>query len=144
MVTEHPLSFGSLLKRYRLAAQLTQEELAERARLSARAVSDLERGMRRTPYRGTVEQLADALELEAAERSDLAAAARRTKGSIEPASEVPAAPPRLTNLGPEPTSFIGRQREIAAISALLVQPAVRLVTLTGPGGIGKTRLALHL
>ncbi|MEZ4505707.1 MAG: AAA family ATPase [Thermomicrobiales bacterium] len=41
------------------------------------------------------------------------------------------------------TSFIGRERELASILAMLRQPAVQLITLTGPGGVGKTRLAEH-
>src|SRR5689334_8232905 len=41
------------------------------------------------------------------------------------------------------TSFIGREREVAAIVAALVCPDVRLLTLTGPGGVGTTRLALR-
>jgi predicted ATPase len=112
--------------------------------LSARAVSDLERGARRNPYRDTVQQLADALDLGEDDRAAFAAAARRTASGIEAPVGVPAASGPPTNLLPEPTSFIGRQREIAAISELLAQPAVRLVTLTGPGGIGKTRAAVHL
>src|SRR5579872_2362006 len=56
-------SFGELLRRFRLVAGLSQEALAERSRLSARAISDLERGARRLPYRETVRQLATALNL---------------------------------------------------------------------------------
>ncbi|MCC7103813.1 MAG: adenylate/guanylate cyclase domain-containing protein [Chloroflexi bacterium] len=50
---------------------------------------------------------------------------------------------RLTNLPVPPTTFIGRERELAEISDLLVQDDVRLLTLAGPGGIGKTRLAVE-
>jgi Mrp family chromosome partitioning ATPase len=91
-----------------------------------------------------VQQLADALDLGEDDRAAFAAAARRIVAGIEAPLEVAAAPSPPTNLSPEPTSFIGRQREIAAISELLAQPVVRLVTLTGPGGIGKTRVAVHL
>jgi transcriptional regulator with XRE-family HTH domain len=65
---DHPL-FGDLLRRHRLAAGLTQEELAERASLSRRGISDLERGARSHPYRETVRVLADALGLAGGERS---------------------------------------------------------------------------
>src|SRR5205085_4055901 len=70
------MSFGDLLRRYRVAAGLSQEALAERARMSARAISDLERGVHRLPYKDTVAQLAAALDLEASERGLLEAAAR--------------------------------------------------------------------
>ena len=53
-------------------------------------------------------------------------------------------PPRLSNLPTQRTAFIGRDREVAAVSELLVREDVQLVTLTGPGGIGKTRLALQV
>jgi non-specific serine/threonine protein kinase len=68
--------FGALLRAYRLAAGLSQEELAERARLGRRTISDLERGVSTAPYRGTVELLADALALAPAERETFAATAR--------------------------------------------------------------------
>src|SRR5204862_7780375 len=72
-------AFGELLRGHRAAAGLSQEQLAERAGLSARAVSDLERGARRAPYPHTVAQLAAALGLAAAERARLEAAIRRRR-----------------------------------------------------------------
>src|SRR5947209_15677236 len=116
MVTTHSSAFGSLLKGYRIAAGLTQEELAERARLSARAVSDLERGARRAPYRDTVQQLAEALALNDDERAALEAAARGRAESAESSpgeQDVSLSP---TNLLDEPTPFIGRAREIEQIA----------------------------
>jgi len=56
----------------------------------------------------------------------------------------PAAPPRnLDGLPAASTPIVGRSLELAAVSALLERPDTRLVTLTGPGGTGKTRLALE-
>jgi predicted ATPase/DNA-binding XRE family transcriptional regulator len=136
-MTDFPSTFGTLLRRYRTLIGLTQEELAERARISVRAVSDLERGVRRSPYRGTVHQLAEALELQEGERDALFAAAERPVGgrsATEPAGDAP----------DEPTAFIGRERELGEVSALVQRPGMRLVTLTGPGGIGKSRLALQV
>ena len=69
--------FGELLRRYRLVAGVTQQELSERAGISLRAISDLERGVRRAPYPATVRRLADALRLSAEARAALAAAGRR-------------------------------------------------------------------
>jgi transcriptional regulator with XRE-family HTH domain len=56
-------AFGDLVRRARVAAGLSQEELAERAGISAHAVSDLERGLYRAPHRDTVERLGTALRL---------------------------------------------------------------------------------
>jgi len=77
MTTSPSLTFGELLKRYRVAAGLTQEELAERARVSPRTISDLERGVTNWPYRDTVGLLAAALNLTAEERSALDTTRRR-------------------------------------------------------------------
>ncbi len=73
-------SFGALLKRYRVAAGLSQEALAERARLSARAISALERGLRQAPYRNTVGLLVQALGLSKQEATALEATVPRRRG----------------------------------------------------------------
>jgi transcriptional regulator with XRE-family HTH domain len=69
--------FGALLKRYRDAAGLTQEELAERAHISPQAISQLERGVRQTPYPATARLLAEALALAAEDRAAFLACAGR-------------------------------------------------------------------
>jgi predicted ATPase/transcriptional regulator with XRE-family HTH domain len=143
MSTVRTTSFGDLLRRLRVAAGLTQEELAERAGLSRRGITDLERGARRTPHRETLGLLANALGLEGNDRTAFVATARR-------GSRAPAAPPRGTldthqhNLPVQPTSLLGREEQVAALTALLRRTDVGLVTLTGPGGIGKTRLAIEV
>jgi transcriptional regulator with XRE-family HTH domain len=131
-------SFGELLRGYRAAAGLSQEQLAERAGLSARAVSDLERGAHRAPYLHTIAQLATALGLGAVERADLEAAVRRRRAP-RASTDAPALAPRYT-LPMQLTSFVGREREVAGVIELL--DGARLVTLAGAGGSGKTRLAL--
>ena len=78
MATDGPCAFGEALRRHRLSAGLSQEELAERAGLSRRGISDLERGTRRAPYPATVRRLAEALSLGEAERAALHVAARGT------------------------------------------------------------------
>ncbi len=123
-------TFGEQLRRLRQAAQLSQEELAEKAGLSRRGIQDLERGARRLPHPSTVDRLAQALGLDPHDRAALGVAKRRG---------VPA--PTPNNLPTPLTSFIGRQREQEVVRQRLTN--ARLVTLTGPGGIGKTRLALH-
>src|SRR5215831_18036618 len=128
-------SFGDLLATYRAAAGLTQEELAGRAGLSVDAVSLLERGARSSPRPRTVRLLADALGLGARERDAFAAAVRRRR----PAAGLRTAPDLLL----PSTPFVGRQDELARIAGLLARPDVRLLTLTGSPGAGKTRLALE-
>jgi transcriptional regulator with XRE-family HTH domain len=65
-----------------VAAGLSQEELAERAHLSQRTISDLERGVTTAPYRDTVAQLAAALELAASDRAALEDAVHRARASL--------------------------------------------------------------
>jgi predicted ATPase/DNA-binding XRE family transcriptional regulator len=137
-------SFAQLLKSYRHAAGLTQEELAERAGLSARSISDLERGVKLHPYANTVRQLAQAFALDESQVSELRVAARSVEGSTDESRETfePGAPKRSLPL--QPTSFIGRQRELRELPLVLNRGSTRLLTLTGPGGVGKTRLALQV
>jgi predicted ATPase/DNA-binding XRE family transcriptional regulator len=131
--------FSDLLRAHRLAAGLSQEALAERAGLSRRGISDLERGARTHPYRETLKLLVAALELEGQERRAFLAAARAG------ASEIRRAEPFAVAALPVPASpLIGRAEAVAEAIALLRDPAVRLVTLTGAGGSGKTRLAIEI
>ncbi len=135
---EDGLAFGRLLRDFRLAAGLSQEALAQRARMSAGGVSVLERGMRRSPHRDTVALLAGALELNPQDRARLDAAAIRPS---LPRRRRAAAGGDRHNLPFALTRFLGREREEAALRAGLAEQ--RLVTLTGVGGVGKTRLALE-
>ncbi len=205
----HPHPFGELLRQHRILAGLTQEALAERAGLSRRAISDLERGVNHTPQPGTLDLLVQALQLSAAEQAEFRAVARLEKlerrpaplslispdkqraspgavvallGPVVPADggarppgwhvaeEAALAPtqgvsgqaPGLTGqisagvaLAPQPltdrhllptppTPLFGRAQEVQAVCTLLQRQDVRLLTLTGTAGMGKTRLALQV
>src|SRR5215472_10891334 len=125
-------SFGALLRRYRGARGLTQEELAERAGLHAQAISKLERGVRRAPRSTTVEFLAGALRLTAAEREALEAAAKPRTVPPRPAVGIP----------PDPAPhFVGRESELAQIHLRLRE--CRSLAIDGLGGTGKTQLVIR-
>jgi predicted ATPase/transcriptional regulator with XRE-family HTH domain len=144
------MSFGEYLRRYRERAGMTQEELAAKAGLTAKAISALERAERRSPYPQTVRALADALDLSQAERAELiqARGGSKRRGSAPRAAQ-PTIPRPPATQPPDPklpvylTPFIGRERALAGIESLLAMPQRRLITLLGIGGIGKTRLAVE-
>ncbi len=120
------------VREYRLAAGLSQAALAEAAGLSLRGVSDVERGLKARPHPATLRMLADALGLDASQRAELAAL-------ISPASVSSSVPARASSM-----SLVGRDAERSHLRDLLGDPAVGLVTITGPGGVGKTTLARDL
>lgn len=143
-----PLTFGQLLRHYRRRAGLTQVELADRAELTASAISALERGIRTHPYPYTMRQLADGLNLTGSERADLLGSAQQAR-IVEPEPGRPETGTVVTSargaVSVPATPLIGRSSEMAALRARLSAPTdKRLLTLAGFAGIGKTRLALHL
>lgn len=107
-----------------------------------RGISDLERGARNIPYQETILRLIAALDLASPEHIELLAFARRG-----PRFTGNTASPRLRagtpSLATEPDEFIGRAADMVAVVRALHDPVSRLVTLTGPPGVGKTRLAIE-
>lgn len=164
------LAFGPLLRRYRLSAGMTQQELAGASTLSVRAIGDLERGRTGRPQRKSVELLAGALAQgdEAARRlveaaraarlapepddapeerpdGDAAAHAARTDGGRAPGTGVPGAP--VCELPPDIPDFTARRRELLGIEGALAPEGVRcgqrLTLVAGHPGAGKTALAVR-
>ena len=133
-----PGSFGAQLKALREAAGYTQEELATIAGLSVHGVSALERGERRRPHVETVRALSAALDLSGPTRDALLASARA------PAQATAVDELSHVSLPLPLTALLGRDTDVTALRDLLADPASRLITLVGPGGVGKTRLALEL
>jgi predicted ATPase/DNA-binding XRE family transcriptional regulator len=135
-------TFGARLKQLRIAAGLSQSMLAERTGLSAHGLSALERGARHAPQHATLAALVSALDLSKAEQAELELTVRRERVPRDAVRtrKVAAATTGLLPLAPTP--LLGRETEIASACDLLRSGVVRLLTLTGPGGVGKTRLAL--
>ncbi|HEX6268912.1 MAG TPA: tetratricopeptide repeat protein, partial [Anaerolineales bacterium] len=125
----------------------TREEFAKRVGYSASALQKIEYGERR-PSAQVAELMANCLDVPSEERSTFVRVARgelsvdRLLVESKPVATISVSPPK-TNLPIFPTPLIGREREEEQLSQLLRDPQCRLLTLVGPGGIGKTRLAIE-
>lgn len=148
---ESPTTFGEWLRQSRDSLRLTREEFAGRVGCSISALRKFEDGQRR-PSSQIAELMANSLNIPSSERSTFVKVARGELSveRLSPVSKMIAAPnisPASTasknNLPILPTPLIGRQREVDELSQLLRDPQCRLLTLVGPGGIGKTRLAIE-
>lgn len=137
------VDFGTHLRRLRVERGLSQLELAERANMSVEAISALERGVRKRPQAGTVDLLGAALALDHDQLRTLRELSRSAPRAVARATPAAAATDAASNNLPlNLTSFVGRETEIAEIVEAVEHH--RLVTLVGPGGIGKTRTSLEV
>jgi predicted ATPase/DNA-binding XRE family transcriptional regulator len=139
-------SFGTWIKRRRKALDLTQQGLAQRVGCSLATIVKIEADERR-PSRQIAELLVQHLEIPADQRDQFLKVARQDKlpealGEIEFSSAPPLSGRRVP-IPRAPEALIGREVELAQIARLVQDPKCRLLNLTGPGGIGKTRLALE-
>jgi predicted ATPase/DNA-binding XRE family transcriptional regulator len=152
-VSERQEVLPALFRRLRKAAGLSQEELAERAGVSVRSVTNIESGATHLPRTETLQLLAEALELTGGQHTELLAAVRAQRRSRAQRHSLAlgvnnsrhATVPPVTHTAPLPTPLtplIGRDHSLAAVIERVSHPSARLVTLTGLGGVGKTRLAL--
>jgi predicted ATPase/DNA-binding XRE family transcriptional regulator len=140
--------FARWLKRQRQARDLSQEALAERVGCAPSTLQKLEQGARR-PSRAMAERLADVLGVPAAERVALLRLARAPDEALAEAPAAAAHPaPEARGQRPPPLAvlpaLVGREAERADLLRRLRDARQRLITLVGPGGIGKTTLALHV
>lgn len=145
-MSSHSTGFSTRVRALRVASGQTQGELAEAAGISERTVSDLERGLRTRVYPATARQLAAALGVS---NEGLAAFLIDAGGIHEPGGSTSAQvvmPPTPNRFAlPRPlTRLVGRDAELTMVLGLVDDPAERLMTLVGPGGVGKTRLAVEV
>jgi predicted ATPase/transcriptional regulator with XRE-family HTH domain len=135
--------FGALLRAKRVAAGLTQDHLAARARISVQAVSALERGARHAPRGDTLALLVEALALDGDELSEFEAAARASiKPKVRATQPLLKAPSqKCAHLPQFATPLFGRDRELREVAAAVASGGC--TTLWGTGGVGKTRLAVE-
>ncbi|MEV6907492.1 NB-ARC domain-containing protein [Amycolatopsis sp. NPDC051071] len=150
---ETATTFKALLKGYRVRADLTQEELAERSGVSVRAISDMERGIAKSPQRRTIESLAAPLSLTDEELTSLQKVAKQ--GRTQPiAAPAPATAgiyesPLIGSLPPDVDDLTGRERDLDAVRTLAAglsggrRRSGRVAVLSGPPGTGKTTLAVR-
>lgn len=137
-------SFGATLKTYRKAHDLTQEALAELVGCSTDAIRKWEANRFR-PSKHMAQRLADQFALPSAseQRAAFMHLARATQDTPPITDQHAVAPAAEISLPRCTTRFFGREAELAQIGALLADPACRVLTLCGPGGIGKTSLGLR-
>lgn len=144
-------SFGTWVKRRRKALDLTQQELAKQIGCSPSLIFKIESDERR-PSRQMADLLAEKLDIPSDQRPLFLKIARQEKSvasldaipPLSPLMPASAPEPRHTHLPVSPTPLIGREHELTLIPKQLLEPSCRLLTLTGPGGIGKTRLAIEV
>jgi transcriptional regulator with XRE-family HTH domain len=142
-----PGSFGEWVKYRRRTLDLTQKELAHRAGCSLTALQKIE-GDERRPSRQLAGRLIDFLDVPPGQRPLLLKIARgeRMMETLPPTpqpvwpSQLESTPARLPTSS---TLLVGREKELTEIARLFQDPHCRLLTLTGSGGVGKTRLALE-
>ncbi|MBM7773271.1 transcriptional regulator with XRE-family HTH domain/tetratricopeptide (TPR) repeat protein [Actinokineospora baliensis] len=149
----HPEDLGALVRKRRERARLTQEELAEQAGISVRAISDIERGVAKSPQRRTIAALAGPLQLSEVELGGLLATAKAARPRAELAAPATAtasvfSPAVVGVLPPEVADLTGRAAELAGVRELAEVAAAggragEVLVLSGPPGTGKTAMATN-